>query len=136
LLADQGARSARGARFIALSALLPNVFAGARESSQQVNLAALGFTGFPGVPQVIGPFAVSDARGSVSQSILDWRSIQNTRAANQDIKAADYASLDTRDIVVLVVTNLYLQAIAGGSRVDAARAQVATAEAVYNQAVD
>lgn len=61
---------------------------------------------------MIGPFAVSDARGSVRQSLLDWRSIQNTRATNQEIKAADYSSLDARDIVVLVVTNLYLQAVA------------------------
>jgi outer membrane protein TolC len=72
----------------------------------------------------------------VSQSILDFHAIGLTRAAAQDVKAADSSSLDARDIIVLVVTNLYLQAIASASRVDAARAQVATAEATYKQALD
>ncbi len=136
ILADQGARAARGARLIALSNLLPNVIATISESSQQVNLAALGFNGLPGTPSVIGPFGVSDVRGHVSQSILDWHYIQNARAANQDIISADYSSLNTRDTVALVVTSLYLQAVAGASRVDSAQAQLATAEAVYKQAVD
>lgn len=136
VIAGQGARAVRGARLVALSSLLPNMTATIGESSQQVNLAAFGFSGFPGMSQIIGPFALSDARAYASQSILNWRSIQSTRAASQDIKAADYSSLDARDIVVLVVTNLYLQAIAGASRVNAAQAQVATAEAVYNQALD
>jgi hypothetical protein len=39
-------------------------------------------------------------------------------------------------LVVLVVTNLYLQVVAGGSRLESARAQVETARAVYQQAVD
>jgi outer membrane protein TolC len=36
----------------------------------------------------------------------------------------------------LVVTNLYLESIAGASRVDATGAQVVTAEATYKQALD
>ena len=34
------------------------------------------------------------------------------------------------------MTNLYLQVVAGGSRLESARAQVETARAVYQQAVD
>jgi len=136
LLADQGGRAARGAHLIALSRLLPNIVTRTTESSQQINLAALGFTGLPGIAPIIGPFGVADARVHVSQSILDLPSIRSTRAASQDVKAADYSSLDARDAVVLVVTSLYLQAVADASRVDAAGAQVATAEAAYKQALD
>jgi outer membrane protein TolC len=137
LLADQGARAARGARLVALSGLLPDIAAKATESSQQVSSAAFGFSGLlPGIPTIIGPFGLSDARGYVSQSILDLRAIRSFRAANENIKAADDSGLDARDVVVLAVTNLYLQAVAAASRVDAARAQEATAEAVYKQAVD
>ena len=136
LLADQGTRAARGARFMALSGLLPNIGTTIRESSQQANLAAFGFPGLPGIAPIIGPFGLSDARGYVSQSILDFPSIQGTRAASQEVKAAEYASRDAQDVVVLVVTNLYLQAVAGASRAEATRAQVATAEASYKQAVD
>ncbi len=136
VLAAQGARAARAARYIALSALLPNVNAQIRESSEQINLAAMGFPGLPGMHPIIGPFGVTDARGRMSQTLFNWRSVQNTRAASQSVQAADQSSLDARDVVVLVVTNLYLQAVAGASRVEAARAQLATAEAVYNQAAD
>ncbi|MFI5177993.1 MAG: hypothetical protein ACHQO8_05505, partial [Vicinamibacterales bacterium] len=45
-----------------LADLLPHVSAGVRQSDQVVNLAAFGFTGFPGIPQVIGPFGVLDPR--------------------------------------------------------------------------
>ena len=136
LLSDQNARATRGARLVALSRLLPNVNARISESSQQLNLMSFGFSSLPGVPTIIGPFGLSDARGYVSQSILDFHAIGLNRAAAQDVKAADSSSLDARDIIVSVVTNLYLQAIASGSRVDAARAQVATAEATYKQALD
>jgi len=136
LLANQGSRAARGARLIALSQLLPNIVTQASEASQQVNLAAFGFSGFPGIAPIIGPFSLSDARGYLSQPILDFRAFRSTGAAGEDIKAADYAALDARDVVVLVATNLYLETVAGASRVDAARTQVATAEAAYLQTLD
>ena len=136
LLSDQTARATRGARLVALSRLLPNVNARISESSQQLSLLSFGLSGLPGVPSIIGPFGVSDARGYLSQSILDFHAIGQNRAAAQDVKAAEFSSLDAHDIIVLVVTNLYLEAIAGASRVDAARAQVATAEATYKQASD
>jgi outer membrane protein TolC len=136
LLAGQSARAARGARLVALSGLLPNIATRTSESSQQLSLASFGFPSFPGIQPILGPFGISDARGYVSQSILDLPSIQRTRAASQDVKSSSYSSLDAQDAVVLVVTNLYLEAVAGASRVDAARAQTATAEATYKQAVD
>ena len=136
LLADQSARATRGARLVTLSQLLPNINARVSEASEQLSLASFGFPRFPGIPPILGPFGLSDARASVSQSIVDFRAMRQTRAAGQDVQAADYSNLDARDVVVLVVTNLYLQAIAGASRVDAVRAQVATADATYKQAVD
>jgi outer membrane protein TolC len=136
VLADQSARAARGARLVTLSQLLPNINARVSESSEQLSLASFGFPRFQGIPPILGPFGLSDARGSVSQPILDFHAIRQSRAAGQDVKAADYSNLDAQDVVVLVVTNLYLQAIAGASRVEAARAQVATAGATYKQAVD
>ncbi len=136
LLADQSARATRGARLVTLSQLLPNINARVSESSEQLSLASFGFPRFSGIPPILGPFGLSDARVSVSQSILDFHAMRQTRAAGQDVQAADYSNLDAKDIVVLIVTNLYLQAVAGASRVEAARAQVATADATYGQAVD
>ncbi len=135
-LSEQAVRAARGARMLALSGLLPGVTAGVRESGQQVNLAALGFTGFPGIRPIIGPFNVFDARAFVSQPVLDIPALNRWRAENENVRAAEYSHVDTRDLVVLAVGNLYLQAITSSSRIEAARAQVKTAQALYELASD
>src|SRR6202022_3237279 len=69
-------------------------------------------------------------------SLLDWRAVNNTRAATQSVHAAQYSYKDARDLVVLTVGYAYLQAISGEARVDTADAQQKSAQALYNQAVD
>ena len=49
ILTDQDTRVARAARLRTLSELLPRVNASVSEYVQQINLAAFGFTSFPGV---------------------------------------------------------------------------------------
>src|SRR5215467_6076017 len=129
-------RASRAARLRALSQLLPNVSASLSETREQVNLAAFGFTGFPGIPQVVGPFNVFDARAFLTQSVLDFQVIQNRRSTDQSVKAAGFVLRNAQDTVVYTVVSLYLQAIAGNARIVQAQAQVATSQALYNLAVD
>ena len=136
LLSEHATEQARGARIYALSKLLPQISAGTSESAEQINLKALGFPSFPGVPPIIGPFGVFDVRGYLDQPVLDLEDLQREKAESHNIKAAQYSYQDARDLVVLVAANLYLEAVAGSSRVDAARAQVKTSQAVYDRAVD
>ncbi len=136
LLSNQDTRSAQAARWRALSNLLPNLTTRTSATEQQVNLAAFGFSGFPGVPAVVGPFSVYDARAFLTQSVLDFNAIDNSRAGSENIKAANLSYRNARDTVVLAVANLYLQAIAGESRIASVQAQVNTADALYKQAVD
>jgi outer membrane protein TolC len=136
VLSEQSVRATTGARLLALSRLLPNIGAGVTEVQQQVNLEALGFSGFPGVPSIIGPFNVFDIRASVSQPVLNFAALNLYRAGNQNLKAAQLDRMNTRELVVYVCSNLYLQAIASSSRIDATKAQVNTAQTLYNLAVD
>jgi len=136
ITSGQNIRASRAARLRALSQLLPNLTAGVSETRQQVNLAAFGFSGFPGVPQVVGPFNVFDARAYLSQSVLDFTAINNHRASNENVKASEFAFRDAQDTVVFVAVNLYLQAVTGASRITDALAQVNTSQALYNLAVD
>ena len=69
LLEEQELKAAEGRRWTQLSGLLPDVQAVVRDSQQKINLAAFGFSGFAGVPPVIGPFPVFDARVAVSQLV-------------------------------------------------------------------
>lgn len=136
VLGQQGTRTAEAARLRALSALLPNVNIRVSELSQQINLAALGFTGFPGIPQILGPFNVVDARAMVTSPVLDLAARYGTQAGAAGVKAAQSSLEDARDVVVLVVGNLYLRAVAGQARIETVRAQLTTAEALYQRAAD
>jgi outer membrane protein TolC len=136
ITSDVAARRATAARLAELSSLLPNVTARSNVSSQQINLKAFGFGGFPGMPTIVGPFQVFDLRAAITQSVLDLRGINEWRASRETATAADWSGRNTRDLVVLAVVNLYLQAITGGARVRSAEAQIATAEAEYRQATN
>jgi len=134
VIGEQESRIARAERVRALSELLPKVNAEVTETTQQISLAAFGFTGFPGVRPVIGPFSVFDARARYSHLVMDVRYLHELRAASERVAASNYALQDVRDLIVLITTDLYLDAVAGNSRVEAARAQLRTAQAVYDRA--
>src|SRR5689334_17559419 len=129
-------RMAEAARTIERSALLPNVASNLLVTDQQTNLAALGFTGFPGIPTVVGPYHYFDLRGGASQELFDLTRLRNYRAAGQSLRATQFAADDARDLIVLAVTGGYLQVIAAVARVESAHAQVATAQATFRQAQD
>ncbi len=135
LQASTNNSSARVERIRALSALLPTVNGSAGEYVQEINLATFGFH-FPGVPTIIGPFAYSDIRASASMNVIDWSARKNLRAAEQNQKAVELSGQDARDLVVEAVANSYLSIIAAGARVEAARSEAATAQALYERARD
>jgi outer membrane protein TolC len=119
-----------------LANLLPSVSGRVDESAQQINLAAFGFPGLPGVAPIVGPFGLSEARGFLSQRIFDWNAIQKEHSARIEERAAQLSEADTREIVVLVVANLYLQSVATEARVTAAQSQLETARSFYDQALN
>jgi outer membrane protein TolC len=136
LLAREDTRDARGARWKALARLLPSVTTGTSETREQIDLAAFGFSGLPGFPTIVGPFDVFDTRAYLSQTILDFNALHHSREQNEKMRAADYTYQNARDVVVLVCANLYLEAVADSSRVEASAAQVNTAQALYERAAD
>jgi outer membrane protein TolC len=135
LLAGDSTLAARGEKWKELSSLLPSVMANGQENVQQTSLAALGFR-IPGFPRIVGPFNYLDVRATLTQEVFNWNYIQKERAAAQNLKAAEYTYKEARELVVLVVGNAYLQAISGAARVETSQAQVKTAQALYDRAVD
>jgi outer membrane protein TolC len=128
-------RITRAERMRALSELLPTVTGSVSENVQQNNIAVFGFR-FPGIPQIIGPFGYSDARASAEIKLLDWAARRNAQAAAQNVRASDLSVQDGRDLVVQAVANAYLTILADAARVEATRAEVATAQALYERARD
>jgi outer membrane protein TolC len=137
LLGSDNVLAARGQKWKELSSLLPNVSAAATQSATQVDLASFGFRfKTPGIPAVIGPVGVFDARAYLSAPLFDWHLIQRERGARANESAAQYSFKNARELVVLATGNAYLLTIAAAARVDAAQAEVETAQALYSKARD
>ena len=141
LIAEESLGRSRGVRWKSLSELLPNVNGRVSETRQKINLQAFGFgspggPAFPGVPNIVGPFNVFDARVSVSQSVVDLYALNDARAEAHNVEAARLSSQSARDYVINVAGTLYVHALGSFARAESARAQQQTAQALYDQAVD
>jgi outer membrane protein TolC len=129
--------SVRGERWKELSALLPNLSAQASQSVAQIDLPAEGFRfNLSGVPKVVGPLGIFQSGVFLQQSVFDWHAIERYRGARENERAAQFSLKNAREIVVLAVGNAYLETLAGAARVDTAQAQVVTAQALHDKAVD
>ena len=134
---NQDTRAARAARLRSLNALLPNLTARLSSTVEQINLKALGFNfSVPGIPTIVGPFGIADARAYLSQDVFNWSSIKNWKSATESEEAARYSYKSDRDLVVLTVSEAYLLVISDGATVDSTRAQVETSRALHQRAVD
>jgi outer membrane protein TolC len=136
LSGTQEERAAAATRLRALYDLYPKINADILSTQQQINLAAFGFSGFPGISQIVGPFALLDARARLTQSVFDRELTNDLKEAKENQKAASYNTANTRELVVVAIANLYLQALAGASRIEAVEAQLARAQTLFQRATD
>jgi outer membrane protein TolC len=136
LVSSDAVSGARGERWRALSALLPNLTTATSFGVRQNDLkATIGIT-VPGHPPVIGPFGVFDTRAYLDQSIFNWESIERARSSAAQVKSAQYSFQNARELIVLVVVSNYLLVIADQSQVESALAQRDTAKALLDQTSD
>ncbi len=125
----------RAQRLLALSQLIPTLNVRPSITEEQINLRAFGFPLPPGTPAIVGPFTVYDAR-AYAASNLSLQSWRNFRSGNEAVRAVELSLRDARDQVVQIVIQLYLQTITASARIDAVRAQLTTAQHLYQQALD
>jgi len=139
---DSYSKEERAERLRALSALLPQVTGSFDESVEQLNLQAYGLNVKtpPGlgitIPTITGPFQYTQVGATVSAKVFDWRALKNLSSARATETAALLSLQDARNLVVQAVANAYLLVIADASLLESIRAQVNTAEALYQRAVD
>lgn len=142
VVSQQDLRQAQGAMIAARSQLLPNFSGGVHETVQQIDLAAFGFsfkpppgTGFS-FPSVMGPSNYFDLRGQLTQRVADLQALRSYQSSREAQRAADLSVVNAREMVVYVVTAGYLQVLAESARVDSAKVQIETAQAIFQQALD
>ena len=128
----QSSADARAERLRALSALLPQLSADARQGYENLSLKEIGIKlppipGLPGLPPTTGSFGYQDARVTASQSIYNGELRNRYRARKSQEEASALSIQDSRDVVVFAVGTAYLQVLASSARVDTAKAQLASA---------
>ncbi len=136
--ATQAGKQARGLQLAAAAQLLPDINGSLRESVQQINLAAEGLRfRVPGFnfPSVVGPFNYFDARATFTES-LSATGVRNWKAGRENARSAELSIQDSRELISLAVAGSYLQLISSAARIQTAMAQIETARAVLQQAVD
>ena len=142
ITAEASFERAQGQNIVARSVLFPNLSGGLRENAQQIDLQSFGFNfKFPAstginFPAVVGPFNYFDLRAYLTQRVADVNAIRNYQSAREGQRAAELSAADSREIVVYVVTQAYLQVLAQAARVDSAKVQVDSAQTIFQQASD
>jgi outer membrane protein TolC len=131
----------RAERLRALSALLPQVSARGRQAYQVLSLKEIGIKlppipGFHGLPPTTGAFGYQDARIAVDQTIYSSELRDRYKAQKQAEESSILSAKDSRDVVVFAVATAYLQVIASTARVEAAKAELASAQELDRQTAD
>ena len=136
LLGREDERVANAKRLQDRAEMLPRLEAYVASEQRQLNLAALGFSGFPGISPIVGPFAFHDARAMFSHKILDLELRHNLRHSTEAQRAVALANANTRELVVLAAVDLYFRVVSSQSRVTAVEAQLARATVLHDRAAN
>jgi outer membrane protein TolC len=137
---NQASADVRAERLRALSTLLPQLSADARQGYENLSYKEIGLKlspipGLPALPATSGAFGYQDARVSLTQSLYSAQLRNQYRARKSDEQAPALSVQDSRDVVVFAVGTAYLQVIASAARVETARAQLASAGELDQQTV-
>ena len=137
----QNTRAAHALRLRNLNALLPNLSARVSGMAEQLNLKALGFNitiPIPGlsIPTIVGPFGVADARAYLTQELFNWSDIKSWKSSSESERASQFTYKSDRDLVVFTAGSAYLLVISDVATVDSIRAQLQTAQTLYQNSID
>jgi outer membrane protein len=117
-------------RQIARSALLPQADLAAGGSINQYNLQSVERT----KRQPAGPYQFIQAGPTFSQTLLNFPLVRSYQISQEGRREARADEQTTREIVVNAVVNQYLLVLQAFATRDAARARVALAQRLYDQA--
>jgi outer membrane protein TolC len=141
-LSRQNERLVHGQVLTVKNNLLPSLTAVAKTSTQEINLAALGFKpsaleglGFPpGTIKDIVKVDVTSAQLNVNQQLFNVPAYYLYRAAQKADTVASLTTLNTRGSVTLSVGTQYLLALADASQIENAQALLKSDEVALRQA--
>jgi outer membrane protein TolC len=125
---------ARGRVTEARSGVLPSISATGFWANRTLNPKALGFT-FPGLPSIIGPFDVVDARVQLQQTLFDFSTLKRVSAAKSQVTASRAEGSATVEASAQTVALAYARATRAQAVVSARQADSALAAELVKLAV-
>ena len=133
----------KGYSYQVANALLPNFEVSGSSSTQEINLAAMGFkpqslAAFefpPGTIATIVKVNVTQAQISTTQRLFDMPAFELYRGAKREFQAVDLSVLSDRGDVIQATGTAYLKILADQANLANATAQVDSAKTLYTQAV-
>lgn len=141
-LSQQNERAVHGQVLVVKNNLLPSLTAEAKTSTQEINLAAMGFKpsslaglGFPvGAFKEIVKVDTTAAQMNVNQQLFNVPAYYLYRAAQKADTVASLTTLNTRGSVTLSVGTQYLLALADAAQIENAQSLVKADEVALQQA--
>jgi outer membrane protein TolC len=134
-LADQNIALAEIQRDSTRAALLPQVGVEVSQVRQTTNPATLGFN-FPGLPSLIGPYNVFDARVNLSQKVIDLARSSEVAGAGFAIDAAKAQADVSGEQLASNVALSYIQVLAGEQSLLSAQSDLSLANDLLSLARD
>ncbi|MFT4047527.1 MAG: TolC family protein [Solimonas sp.] len=125
-IADESVGIAAAQRDVSRSALLPQLGIAASQIRQTTNPVTFGFS-FAGLPDLIGPFSIFDARAKISQKLLDLSASSELSSADFAVKAAEAQAQTSRERVAAEAALAYIEVLSSEQMLDSAKADLALA---------
>lgn len=132
---DRGVALAQAQRDISRGALLPQLDLQASQARLTSNPATMGFD-FPGIPELIGPVSVFDARVRLSQKLLDLSTMSEVTSRGFAVDAARAQVEVQREQLAAQVAVTFIRVLAGEQALESAQADLKLAEDLLVQARD
>jgi outer membrane protein TolC len=117
------------------AAFLPQLDAAASQYRQTTNVATYGFD-FPGLPPLVGPYSVFDARVRLSQKVFDLSTSRQIASADQAVLVARAQERQSREQLAADVALAYVDVLGREQEQSAAAADLALAEDLLTLARD
>jgi outer membrane protein TolC len=121
---------------IARSELLPQLSFQATERVSRENTQALFGTGFPGIPQHLGPFENFQAGAYFAAPIFDLTLWRRWRASRELVQASHAQVESIREQYAALVVSQYFGSLRASASVQAAKSRIELAQALYQQTKD
>ncbi len=129
--AQQNHEQSRAAKLRALSTLLPQVRVDSTVEYRNLVADTLGVPKL-GLPHTVQAFNYQTAHAIYQQRVVDVPALFEVRAAGDEVSASAAETGDARNIVVLASASSYLLVAASQTRLETARAQLATATTAHS----